>query len=192
MRLESPKKALRKPIKALEKKYFEKKSPKVWCVSKNSLLLHRNQNCNYYNSVKMETATTLDYLTLHGVKPSVQRLAVMEYLMEHHTHPTVDEIYSKLHRDMPTLSKTTVYNTLKLLTEQGAAIQLTIDERNVCFDADTTPHAHFLCTRCGKVYDIALRHNDLEAQAQLPEGFRTDHSALYFRGNCEHCALNEE
>lgn len=140
----------------------------------------------------METGTTLDYLTLHGVKPSVQRMAVMEYLMEHHTHPTVDEIYSQLHSHMPTLSKTTVYNTLKLLIEQGAAVQLTIDERNVCFDADTTPHAHFLCTQCGKVFDIALRQTNLEAEAQIPEGFRTDHSALYFRGNCEHCAQNEE
>ena len=89
----------------------------------------------------MEAATTLRYLTEHGVKPSVQRLAVMDYLMEHHTHPTVEEIYSALLPNMPTLSKTTVYNTLKLLTEQGAAIQLTIDERNVCFDADTSAHA---------------------------------------------------
>ena len=99
----------------------------------------------------MEAATTLRYLTEHGVKPSVQRLAVMDYLMEHHTHPTVDEIYSALLPNMPTLSKTTVYNTLKLLTEQGAAIQLTIDERNVCFDADTSAHAHFLCTRRTKL-----------------------------------------
>ena len=104
----------------------------------------------------MRTPNTLDILTNHGVKPSVQRLAVMDYLVENHTHPTADEIYSALHKQMPTLSKTTVYNTLKLLTEQGAAIQLTIDERNVCFDADVSPHAHFLCTCCGKVYDMSL------------------------------------
>ena len=105
----------------------------------------------------MEATTPLRNLTDHGVKPSAQRLAVMEYLMEHRTHPSADEIYCALHPAMPTLSKTTVYNTLRLLTEKGAAIQLTIDERNVCFDADTTPHAHFLCTRCGKVYDVPLR-----------------------------------
>lgn len=79
----------------------------------------------------MRTPNTLDILTNHGVKPSVQRLAVMDYLVENHTHPTADEIYSALHKQMPTLSKTTVYNTLKLLTEQGAAIQLTIDERKM-------------------------------------------------------------
>ncbi len=135
----------------------------------------------------MKTTTTLDYLTGHGIKPSVQRLAVMEYLLDHRTPPTADEIYSHLHRSMPTLSKKTVYNTLKLLTEQGAAIQLTIDEHNVCFDADTTAHAHFLCTQCGKVYDLELRTAHLEDKAVLPEGFCTDQTALYFRGCCKDC-----
>ena len=27
----------------------------------------------------------------HHIKPSVQRIAIMNYLMEHRTHPTVDE-----------------------------------------------------------------------------------------------------
>ena len=66
----------------------------------------------------------------HNIKPSVQRIAIMNYLIEHRTHPTVDEIYTALSPSIPTLSKTTVYNTLKLLSEQGAAQTLTIDERN--------------------------------------------------------------
>ena len=64
----------------------------------------------------------------HNIKPSVQRIAIMNYLIEHRTHPTVDEIYTALSPSIPTLSKTTVYNTLKLLSEQGAAQTLTIDE----------------------------------------------------------------
>ena len=87
----------------------------------------------------------------HNIKPSVQRIAIMKYLMEHRTHPTVDEIYTALSPTIPTLSKTTVYNTLKILSEQGAAQTLTIDERNTCYDADTTPHSHFLCKRCGRM-----------------------------------------
>ena len=44
----------------------------------------------------------------HNIKPSVQRIAIMKYLMEHRTHPTVDEIYTALSPTIPTLSKTTV------------------------------------------------------------------------------------
>ena len=44
----------------------------------------------------METNTTLNYLQAHGIKPSLQRMAVMTYLIEHRTHPTADEIYTAL------------------------------------------------------------------------------------------------
>lgn len=51
----------------------------------------------------------IERLQSHSIKPSVQRIAIMQYLMDHHTHPTVDEIYTALAPSMPTLSKTTVY-----------------------------------------------------------------------------------
>ena len=94
----------------------------------------------------------------HNIKPSVQRIAIMNYLIEHRTHPTVDEIYTALSPSIPTLSKTTVYNTLKLLSEQGAAQTLTIDERNTCYDADTSPHGHFLCKFSCDRFDVTFRH----------------------------------
>jgi len=136
----------------------------------------------------MATEDILSYLTKHNVKPSMQRMAVMEYLMEHHTHPTADEIYTSLHPALPTLSRTTVYNTLRLLVEQGAVAQLTIDEHNVCYDADTSAHAHFLCTHCGKVYDIPLVSASLESMAKMPDDFAASQSDLYFRGTCGKCA----
>lgn len=136
----------------------------------------------------METNTTLSCLQAHGIKPSPQRMAVMTYLIEHRTHPTADEIYTALHPSIPTLSKTTVYNTLKLLTEKGAALQLTIDERNCCFDADTSPHAHFLCTRCGRVYDMKLNQAELRKCACVPDEFQTEDAQLYLRGCCPRCA----
>ena len=87
----------------------------------------------------------------HNIKPSMQRIAIMEYLMNHPIHPSADDIYTALSPSMPTLSKTTVYNTLKLFSEQGAALMLTIDEKNTNFDADTSVHSHFLCRRCGHI-----------------------------------------
>lgn len=135
----------------------------------------------------MESNATLKCLADHDVKPSLQRIAVLGYLMEHRTHPTVEEIYQALHPQIPTLSKTTVYNTLRLLTEKGAALQLTIDDKKVCFDADTSAHAHFLCRRCGKVYDIRLRQTDLQTEAEMPDGFAVEQSDLYFHGICKNC-----
>ena len=46
----------------------------------------------------------------------MQRIAIMEYLMDNPIHPSADDIYTALSPSMPTLSKTTVYNTLKLFS----------------------------------------------------------------------------
>ena len=100
------------------------------------------------------------YLSGFGVKPSLQRLAIMEYLMTHWTHPTADEIFNALSPSMPTLSKTTVYNTLKLFAEQGAVLSLDIDPKNTHFDGDITPHAHFYCKSCGAIHDLSMVEGD--------------------------------
>ena len=64
-------------------------------------------------------------LTRHGIRPSAQRVAIMQYIMTHHTHPTVGEIFDELCPLIPTLSKTTVYNTLRMFSEKGAAQMIT-------------------------------------------------------------------
>lgn len=127
----------------------------------------------------------------HNIKPSVQRIAIMTYLMEHPTHPTVDEIYTALSPSIPTLSKTTVYNTLKLLSEQGAAQTLTIDERNTCYDAKTTPHSHFLCKRCGKIYDLEYDCNVKRTVDMNMGGHEVQEVHYYYKGICQHCKEEE-
>lgn len=130
-------------------------------------------------------------LQCHNIKPSLQRIAIMGYLMEHRTHPTVDEIYTALSPSIPTLSKTTVYNTLKLLSEQGAAQTLTIDERNTCYDADTTTHAHFLCRNCSKIYDLASNACIKKVEKMDMDGHDVQEIHYYYKGVCKQCLENE-
>ena len=65
----------------------------------------------------MANTVAINTLVKYGIHPSVQRIAIMDYLIKHRTHPTVDEVYTALSDEIPTLSKTTVYNTLKLFAE---------------------------------------------------------------------------
>lgn len=57
-------------------------------------------------------------LLANGIRPSPQRLAIMNYLLTHRTHPTVDEVYQGLCNEIKTLSRTTVYNTLRMFAEK--------------------------------------------------------------------------
>lgn len=123
----------------------------------------------------------------HNIKPSMQRIAIMQYLMEHAVHPSADDIYSALSPSMPTLSKTTVYNTLKLFSEQGAIQMLTIDEKNTNFDADTTVHSHFLCKNCGHIYDMTCSEEMKQADHSEVDGHQISEAHYYFKGICRNC-----
>lgn len=136
--------------------------------------------------------TAIDRLTKFDIKPSVQRVSIMEYLLTHYTHPTVDEIYSHLSPSMPTLSKTTVYNTLKLFADCGAIQALTIDERNVCFDANTSTHSHFLCKRCNRIYDFDCHVSSRDLKLLRFEGHRVEETHYYYKGICKSCLETAE
>ncbi len=128
-----------------------------------------------------------DILLAHQVKPSMQRIAIMEYLMDHKTHPSAEDVYAALSDSMPTLSKTTVYNTLRLFAEHGAALMLTIDDKNVNFDADTSQHAHFLCKKCGHIYDFHTPVGMNKMKELRSEGHMVEEAHTYYKGICKEC-----
>jgi Fur family ferric uptake transcriptional regulator/Fur family peroxide stress response transcriptional regulator len=113
-------------------------------------------------------------------------MAIMGYLMEHFTHPTVDIIFNALSASIPTLSKTTVYNTLKLLAQQGAILELTIDEKNVRYDSDISLHAHFRCSGCGYLCDLPVKNPEAISAKTIGDFAITD-TQLYYKGYCAKC-----
>lgn len=132
----------------------------------------------------MEEARAI--LQQHDIKPSYMRILIMQYLMKHPTHPTVDRIYQDLSPENPTLSKTTVYNTLKLLAEKKAILSLSINEKNAQYDGDTSPHSHFLCRSCGAVMDLPAELISIPKEAEK-QGLEIDETELFFYGLCKNC-----
>ena len=61
----------------------------------------------------------LEQLKEKGINLSYQRLKVLDFLYKNQIHPTVEQIYLGLVKQIPTLSKTTIYNTLKILINAG-------------------------------------------------------------------------
>lgn len=139
-------------------------------------------------SVSIETLK--DLLRQKGVKPSVQRLSILRYVMENMDHPSVDKIYRKLQPQIPTLSKTTVYNTLKQLTDKGIIAALNIDENEVKYDYVEHPHAHFKCLSCGQIYDVELDSTLYHIQSL--NGHQIVSIQISFKGICNHCKNKSE
>jgi len=127
-----------------------------------------------------------------GIKPSLQRVEIMNYLMTHFTHPTVDEVYRSLCPSIKTLSRTTVYNTLRLFSEHHAALMITIDDHHVCYDGDTHPHVHFFCRHCGRVFDFMDEPAPMLTGQRNIQGNIIDEMQLYYKGICAECMEEQQ
>jgi len=126
-----------------------------------------------------------DYLKENKIKPSFQRIKVYEYLVEKKNHPTADTIYKALIDKIPTLSKTTIYNTLKLFVEQNIVSVIKIEDNETRYDADTSSHGHFKCKTCGEVYDFSYDNSNLNIKNL--KHFKIEETHLYVNGICAHC-----
>lgn len=148
--------------------------------------------CNHYkNEIKTkrgDAMNAMQRLIEKDIRPSVLRIAVLEHLMHTKAHPTIEEIYHTLHPKIPTLSKTSVYNITKLLTEQGLAKAITIDDKQIRYDADTSMHGHFMCQCCGRVIDFSLTGISDGAL----DGFDVQTKEVYYSGICKECLHNDK
>ncbi len=124
-----------------------------------------------------------EHLIRNGIRPSVQRLKIFEFLHKNHNHPTADNIYEALLPAIPTLSKTTVYNTLNRFVDKGLAVVVNIDEHEARYDANTSAHGHFKCISCGGFFDIHFPEPDIK----LPKGFQAENYHLNIKGYCKVC-----
>lgn len=124
-------------------------------------------------------------LSEKDIRPSHQRIKILEFLMDNKIHPTVDMIYNELHDEIPTLSKTTVYNTLNLFNDANLVMALTIDDNEARYDIVTENHGHFICKECNEIYDFPIDMNSLVGN-QL-NGFIIHEKHVYFNGICSKC-----
>ena len=134
----------------------------------------------------MSNEQVIGILQEHGIKPSYQRIKIYEYLISKKNHPTADMIYRDLAPGIPTLSKTTVYNTLKLFDSVNVVQKIMIEDNEVRFDADILTHGHFKCLACGEIFDFPVRKGSIDYA--LSEGFEIEHEHIYCTGYCPECA----
>ncbi len=121
---------------------------------------------------------------------TAQRRVVAEVLVGEHVHLTADDIYDRAVARLPEISRATVYNTLKELTDLGEILEVTIDGRAKRYDPNAKdPHQHLVCERCGLIRDV---HPKAEADLTLPagerHGFILTGVKIVFRGLCPRCA----
>lgn len=96
------------------------------------------------------------YIAKKGLKVTRQREAVAEVFFSASGHISAEELYLKVSKSHPGIGLTTVYRTLKLLTEAGLAKERRFGEPQGVYEKEDGDrhHDHLICTRCGKIVEF--------------------------------------
>ena len=138
--------------------------------------------------MKVIDQTTAQLEAKH-IKPSLQRLLILNFLNDCRTHPTAEQISTDLAARGHALSKATIYNTLTLFVQKGILRIVIVDQGESRYDLLTRDHAHFVCERCGTIFDVPIDFDPLNPLFENAGVIRQ--RDLFYRGICRSC-LREE
>lgn len=140
--------------------------------------------------MKLSFENLSEELIKKEIRPSHQRIKVFEYLITTQCHPTVDQIFNDLIKEVPTLSKATIYNTLNLLIKAKLVRVITIEDNETRYDISTSNHGHFKCELCGTIFDFTINIDNFMTD-ELSE-FKINEKNVYFKGICPRCLKDKK
>lgn len=131
-----------------------------------------------------------EHIQKTGLRKTTQRELILEVFLRTEEHLSSEGLYWLVQREDPDVGQTTVYRTLKLLTEAGLAREVRLGDGRTYYEHhyNHEHHDHMICTECGHV--IEFFSPELEAmQDKMAEqyNFRPTHHSLRILGICEAC-----
>jgi Fur family peroxide stress response transcriptional regulator len=113
---------------------------------------------------------------------------IWEAVKDDTSHPTADQVYARVRERFPNVSLGTVYRNLQKLVADEK-LQVLMLGRSQHFDPLVTRHQHFICEKCGRVFDVLVDTRDEIKPAKLPHaGFKVTSHQLAFYGACKNCS----
>ena len=130
-----------------------------------------------------------DTCVTRGLRLTPQRDVLLRALSETSGHPTADDLVKKVRKVLPTVSHATVYRNVQELVRAGLIGTLERSGAAVQFEINPDHHHHFMCERCGQVWDIYLDQVavTLDRQRSPLKGFQIDRRHVQLHGLCMRC-----
>ena len=123
---------------------------------------------------------------------SKQGEQIYETLLNNVVHPSAEYIYDILRQANSNISLATVYRNLNKMAQIGRIKRINGLEDRAHFDHNTFEHYHFICRKCGRIYDIPCDiAPDIIKKAQEETGFKIESHDIVFNGICRECSENE-
>ena len=113
-----------------------------------------------------------------------QKSAILRILEGTRSHPTAHSIYEEVKKEIPNVSKGTIYRNLKILQESKAISEIRLEGTQGRFEFARSNHYHFRCEQCGGVFCLDA---SLPVAPALPPGFSLTRLDFDLRGICDKC-----
>jgi Fe2+ or Zn2+ uptake regulation protein len=126
-------------------------------------------------------AQVVKILRDRGIQPSAQRLAVAQYALTTEDHPSADQVWARVRKSFPMISRATVYNTLNLFVAKGLLQPLVLAEGKVVFDPKVDRHHHFIDEDTGTIHDVPWQALEVK-NIQALRGFDVRQYQVVLRG----------
>ena len=131
-------------------------------------------------------------LTSSNLRLTRQRKVILEELRRMKSHPSADELYEVVRRNLPRISLGTVYRNLEILCALGEIQKLELSGSLKRFDGNAMAHYHIRCVRCDRLADLPMEPlRDVEAHMAAQTDFQVIGHRLEFIGICPRCSAAE-
>jgi Fur family ferric uptake transcriptional regulator len=131
-----------------------------------------------------------NHIRKKGLKRTAQRDLILEIFLRTEDHLSSEDLYWLVQKEDPTIGYTTVYRTLKLLTEAGLAREVRFGDGKTYYEHHYKHqhHDHMICTECGKVIEFFSPEIEaLQDEMAAKYGFKPTYHNLRILGLCAEC-----
>jgi len=103
-----------------------------------------------------EQEVFLKHIQKQGLKRTAQRDLILDVFLRTEGHLSGEDLYRLVHDKDPTVGQTTVYRTLRLLTDAGLAREVRFGDGRAHYEHNYKHqhHDHMICSECGKIIEF--------------------------------------
>jgi Fur family ferric uptake transcriptional regulator len=139
----------------------------------------------------MESSILKNFIKARGLRQSGQRDRVVETFLSQKGHLSAEELLSQVRIKDKRVGLTTIYRTLKLLTESGLAVERKFNRQISTFEPARLGqhHDHLICLGCGRISEFENKGIEtLQEDVARKHGFFITHHVLELYGTCRECS----
>ena len=131
-----------------------------------------------------------EYLKQNNLKMTRQRRLILERFLDINGHLSADELYEATRRKDAGIGYTTVFRTLKALTECGLARETDLNDGRIRFERRyrRPKHHHIVCQECHKTIEFfSPELEELQSSIASEYGLVPVRQRLQIYGICKEC-----